>query len=373
MKIARIETYATERVALVRVLTDDGAEGFGQIPPPKPIPPVEILHTIIAPHFLGKNPWHIQALVHECLQQEYKFLGTFLYRALCGIDTAIYDLLGQVTQQPVCNLLGGKLRAEVPVYASRLTRDTTPEAEVERLLAAKSAGFRAAKIKIGGRMGADIDALPNRSERLIRLAREKLGADFALCADGNSGYTRHGAIKIGRVLEECGFYHFEEPCPFYDLDNMVEIAAALDIPVAGGEQDNSLPHLQRMIQQRAVDIIQCDVGYVGGITRARKVAEMAEVAGIPFTPHCANRSMLQLFTLHLTAAMPACHMFQEYAFRDGNKEQWSNEIYEPFPVPINGSLPVPDKPGWGVTILPEFLKKATLRASTPKVKAEAQP
>jgi L-alanine-DL-glutamate epimerase-like enolase superfamily enzyme len=366
MKIALIETYSSDRVAITRVVTDDGAEGFGQVPPPKPIPAVELLHNVIAPHFLGQNPWHIGALVHQCLQKEYKFLGTFLYRALCGVDTAVYDLLGKASGQPVCNLLGGKLRDEVPVYASRLTRDTTPEAEVERLLAAKAEGYCAAKIKIGGRMGADTDALPNRSPRLIKLAREALGDDFALCADGNSGYTRHGAIKIGRMLEDYGFYHFEEPCPFYDIENMIEITAALDIPVAGGEQDNNLPHMQRMIRDKAVDIIQGDVGYLGGLTRARKVAEMADIAGIPFTPHCANRSMLQLFTLHLTAAMPACHMFQEISFRDGKKEDWAKELYAPLPNPVNGVLRVPDAPGWGVTIQPDFLKKAQVRTSTMK-------
>ncbi len=101
MKITRIDTYLGSHQAVVRVSTDDGAEGIGQTAPSQPGITVDVLHEMVAPFFLGQNPWDLERLVERCLTQTYKFPSTFIYRALCGIDTALWDLLGQVTRQPV--------------------------------------------------------------------------------------------------------------------------------------------------------------------------------------------------------------------------------------------------------------------------------
>jgi L-alanine-DL-glutamate epimerase-like enolase superfamily enzyme len=363
MKITRIETLHNEKVAVVRVRTDDGAEGIGQTAPFHADITAQVLHRMVAPVFLHQNPWDLSVLVKRCLDQHYKFTGTFLYRALCGLDTAIWDLLGKMTGQPVYQLLGGKLRTRIPVYASSMLRTTTPEQEVQRISNAVSRhGFRCAKVKISGRMGQqDVDAAPGRSERLIPLLRDAVGEDIELKADANGGYSIHKAIQIGRLLEKHSYHHYEEPCPFMDVESTAAVAAALDIPVAGGEQDNSLHQFHRMIHVRAVDIVQPDVGYIGGVTRARRVAEMAEQAGIPCTPHCANPSMLQVFSLHLAASMPACYDYQEYWL--GDEDHWAHHVYEPVPQVRDGYLDVPNTPGWGVTLLPEFGKQAEITTS----------
>jgi L-alanine-DL-glutamate epimerase-like enolase superfamily enzyme len=363
MKITRIETLHTQQVAIVRVLTDAGAEGIGQTAPFHADITAQVLHRMVAPVFLNQNPWDLAVLVKRCLDQHYKFTGTFLYRALCGVDTAIWDLLGKITRQPVYQLLGGKLRDRIPVYGSSMLRTTTPEQEAQRISDAVSRyGFRCAKVKISGRMGQqDVDASPGRTERLIPYLREALGDEIELNADANGGYSVHKAIQIGRLLEKHGYHHYEEPCPFMDIESTAAVAAALDIPVAGGEQDNSLHQFDRMIKMRAVDIVQPDVGYIGGITRARRVAEMAEQAGIPCTPHCANPSMLQVFSLHLAAAMPACYDYQETWL--GEEDHWAQHVYEPLLQVYDGYLNVPDTPGWGITLLPEFLNEAQMTVS----------
>jgi L-alanine-DL-glutamate epimerase-like enolase superfamily enzyme len=102
---------------------------------------------------------------------------------------------------------------------------------------------------------------------------------------------------------------------------------------------------------RAVDILQPDICYLGGVSRARRVARMAEDTGIPCTPHCSNRSMLQVFTLHLAAAMPACHQYHEWGIED---TPWTEGIYEPELQVVDGVVAVPDEPGWGVHITPEY-------------------
>jgi L-alanine-DL-glutamate epimerase-like enolase superfamily enzyme len=362
MRITRIETLLAPKQVVVQVFTDDGLTGIGQTALRNEEVTAAVLHKMVAPVFLGQNPWDLQVLARQTLTKHYKFTGTFLYRALCGVETAVWDLLGKAVGQPVYQLLGGAIRTEIPVYASSLSREITPEQEAQRMTDLVSQyGFRCVKIKIGGRMGLDTDAAPGRTERIIPLMREALGDAIHISADANSAFSTHKAIKIGRLLEQYNYFHFEEPCPFAELENTALVADALDIPVAGGEQDNSLHHFKRMIDRRAVDIVQCDIGYIGGLSRARKVAEMAEMAGIPCTPHCPNRSLLQVFNLHLTAAMPACYHYQEW--RADTDQPWAEEIYEPLPEVVDGKVALSNRPGWGVTLQPGYLKKAEVHVS----------
>jgi L-alanine-DL-glutamate epimerase-like enolase superfamily enzyme len=168
------------------------------------------------------------------------------------------------------------------------------------------------------------------------------------------------AIRVGRLLEEYGYFRFEGPCPLPELEQTAQVAAALDVPVSGGEQDISLPQFHRMISGRAVDIVQPDVGYIGGISRARKVAVLAEAAGIPCTPHCANDSLLQGFSLHLAAAMPACTQYQEWSIET---TPWTQGVYEPALRVVDGRVDAPTAPGWGVQLDPAFVREAELTTS----------
>jgi L-alanine-DL-glutamate epimerase-like enolase superfamily enzyme len=291
----------------------------------------------------------------------YKFPSSFLHRALAGVDTALWDILGKVVGQPVSKLIGGHARTSVPMYGSSMLRTTTPEEEAERLqdLVARH-GYRAVKIRVGDPMGRDVDAAPHRTERIVPLVREALGDDVDISADANGGFSVGRAIRVGRLLEDHGYFHFEEPCPFPELEQTAQVAAALDVPVSGGEQDISLPQFHRMISGRAVDIVQPDVGYIGGISRARKVAVLAEAAGIPCTPHCANDSLLQVFSLHLAAAMPACTQYQEWSIET---TPWTQGVYEPALRVVDGRVDAPTAPGWGVQLDPAFVREAEVITS----------
>lgn len=309
MIINRIETPLAPTQAVARIFTSDGLEGIGQTGCFKAHLTANVLHELVAPYFLGRNPWDVQTLIGQCLTKIYKFSRTFLYRALCGVDTAIYDLLGKVTGQPVYRQLGRDERAEIPVYASSTEPSSRPEDEAERLAGVVAEhGFGSVKIKIGGRMGQDVDALPGRTEQLIPLMHENLGDEIDLAADANGAFSVSKAILVGRRLETYNYYHFEGPRPFQEIANIARVAAALDLAVAGGEQDNVLPHIQRMVDLGAVDVLQFDVCYLGGVTRTRRVAARAENDGIPCTPHCVNQSLVHVFTLHLVAAQPATNI-----------------------------------------------------------------
>jgi L-alanine-DL-glutamate epimerase-like enolase superfamily enzyme len=363
MIITRIETHLGRQQAIVRVFTDDGAEGIGQTSTYGAAITVQTLHTMVAPFFLGQNPWDVERLVERTIRNQHKFPGTFLHRALCGIDTAIYDLLGKVTGQPVYRLLGGLERAEVPMYASSMRRESTPEEEIERFQQQIDAhGFRAVKIKIGTMMGRDEDASPGRTEQFIALARTELGDDIAINADGNGGYSAAKAIRVGRMLEHYAYFHYEEPCNWVDKEATKQVADALDIAVAGGEQDFDLQAFRRMIEHRVVDIVQPDIGYLGGVSQVRKVAQMADIAGIACTPHCANRT-LQMFTLHIAAAMPACYQYHEWSIEENDGQAWANEVWEEELEVKNGVVKVPDAPGWGLSVQPSFLAGAAMQVS----------
>lgn len=363
MKITSIETFRRDdNMALVRVRTDDGAEGWGQTSPYIASQSSALIESTVAPFFLGTDPWDLEATIDKMVLATYKTYGSTLWRALCGVDTAIWDLLGQVTGQPVYRLIGGKLRDRIPVYGSSMRRDISPEEEADRLTGLReSHGFRAFKIRIGNVMGRDVDVYPGRTEEIVRVARERLGHDVVLHADANGGYSVAAAIRVGRILEEFDFGHFEEPCPYPQIENTARVASALDIPVAAGEQDQLLEQFHRIINSHGVDIIQPDIGYVGGVSRARKVTSMAEAAGMPATPHCANQSMLQLFTLHLAASQPSVHQFQEW-----NIEPWSwyEGIFTGLPPVVDGHVTLSEAPGWGVEVNKDFLASATKTLST---------
>jgi len=357
VRIDEVVSYTTDDLVAVVVRTDDGVEGVGQTAPRHAAVTAHVLHDIVVPYFLGRDPWDLEALVDRFLREHYKYGGGFLLRALGGVETALWDVLGKSAGRPVYQLLGGAVRDAVPVYASSMSRAVTPEAEADRLgqLIADH-GFGCVKVRIGGRMGRDRDAWPGRTEAIIPFVRRKLGPDVDINADANSGFSAARAIQVGRLLEEHRYHHFEEPCEFSHLERTAEVAAALDIAVAGGEQDTSLAQFQRMLTIGAVDIVQPDVGYIGGVSRARRVALMAEAAGKPCTPHCANQSMLQVFTLHLAAAMPSCSQYQEWGIE---KNAWAEGVYEPLPQVDDGKVPLPSGAGWGFELTPEFRRRAT--------------
>lgn len=358
--ICSIETFVSGSICVVRVRSDDGLEGYGQAAPSQPGITAEVLHTLVAPHFLGQDPWALASLVEHCVRAEYKYLGTFLFRALGGVDTALWDLQGKALQKPVYMLLGGRARESVRLYASSMSRETTPKEEVARLLAAiDKHGFRCAKVKIGVRNGRDAED-GGRTSELVPLARRELGETVELSADANGGYSPAGAIRVGRLLESEGYYHLEEPCPCWELDNIGYVARSLDLPIGAGEQEFSLEIVRRMVAERLVDVIQPDICYMGGLTRARRVAEMADIAGMPCTPHCSNHSLVQVFTAHFVTAMPACAQFQEWSIED---QRAASGLFSPFPVPDDGAILLDDTPGWGVEISPTFLERAERRLS----------
>ena len=360
--IEKIETWTRGAYGIVRITTRDGQEGYGQLSPFEPDITATVLHRQVARHVLGSDPSQIDALVDRCIDANMKFPWSYLCRALAGIDTALWDLYGSIRQMPVCALLGGKTDP-FPVYGSSMRRDISPEAEGARLARLRDTyGFTAFKVRVGQPQGHDIDAAPNRTETLIPTVRKAVGDSVALMADGNSCYTPPRAIEVGRRMEEHGYYWFEEPCPYWELEWTAEVAATLQMNVAGGEQDNDMAQWRRMIRTDAVDVVQPDLCYIGGFTRAWRVAQMAHQANKQVVPHSANLSMVTLFALHFMAAIPNAGPFVEFSIEDLENSHRA-DLYLPALKVQEGKVRLPEGPGWGVEIAPSWLSGADYRKS----------
>lgn len=358
MRIARVESFGTRDVALVRVTADDGAEGWGQVAPYNADITVRVLHRQVAPHALGRDALDVDGLVDLVPEREHKFPGSYLNRALAGVETALWDLRGKVEGKSVCELLGGKPR-RVRAYASSMRRDISPREEAERLVALRERhGFDAFKVRVGKECGRDEDEWPGRTEELVPAVRAALGDDATLLVDANSAYTPARAIEVGRMLEGHGVVHFEEPCPYWELDWTREVTAALDLDVAGGEQDWDPGIWRRMVETRVVDVVQPNVCYAGGLTKALRIAALAREAGLPCTPHSANQSLVLVFTLHLLGAIENAGPYVEYSIEPDSYYPWQVGLYEPVPAVVDGAVEIPAGPGWGVEISPAWLERA---------------
>jgi L-alanine-DL-glutamate epimerase-like enolase superfamily enzyme len=366
MKIHSIETFCTRDVGLVRVTADDGAQGWGQVSTYHSDISAAVLHRQVAVHALGRDISSLASLgglLDDIYEKEYKFPGSYMCRALGGLDTAIWDLHGKLQGRSVCELLGGTPRP-LRVYASSMKRDIQPQAEAERFLRLRDRhGYDAFKFRVGAECGHDRDEWPGRTEQIIPTLRRALGDEVDLLADGNSCYRPETAIAVGRMLQDHGICHFEEPCPYWELDWTREVAAALDLDVTGGEQDNSMALWKHMIDTRVMDVVQPDICYLGGIERTLRVARMAQAAGLPCTPHSANLSLVVIFTLHLAGALENAGPYVEFSIEEADYYPWQYGIYTEFPVARDGKVQIPAGPGWGVEISPDWLQRAQYQIS----------
>ncbi|MEM9958183.1 MAG: mandelate racemase/muconate lactonizing enzyme family protein [Pseudomonadota bacterium] len=363
-RIAKLETFSNEFVCFVRLTTDAGEVGWGQTSTYNADITATIFHRQVAPWALGADAFEILPLVELVEAREHKFPGSYRCRALAGLDTAMWDLRGKVEGKPVVELISGKA-GPLRAYASSMKRDVTPEDEADRLVRLRDAkGFDAFKWRVGAECGQDVDEWPGRTEAVVQTVSRALGDGVSKLVDANSGFSPARAIEVGRLLEAEGIGHFEEPCPYWKLEQTKQVSDALSLDVTGGEQDWDLATWERMIAMRAVDIVQPDVMYMGGLSRILQVAEMAATAGLPCTPHCANLSLVTICTMHLLGAIPNAGKYLEFSIEGPDYYPWQEGLFlgDPFRIE-DGRATIPDAPGWGVEINPEWLATAAHQVS----------
>jgi L-alanine-DL-glutamate epimerase-like enolase superfamily enzyme len=353
--IESIELLRKDREYIVRVRSKDGAEGVA-LTNDRAQYLYPIFNRLVAPYFIGKDARDLESHLFEVYRyrSNYKLQGLALWCPVAWVEFALLDMMGRVSGKSFGQLFGGVVRQQVPFYIASGRRDSTPEEEVEYLagLVAET-GAKAVKFRVGGRMSRNADAMPGRTEKLIPLARKRLGDDIDIHADANSSYDPPKAIEVGRMLEDINAVYFEEPCPFDHLEDTKKVTDALAIPVAGGEQEFSQRRFRWSIYNHGVDIVQPDLQYYGGLIRSTRVARMAALAGMPTTIHISGGFGF-VYMLHFASFTPDIGKYQEY--KKGT-ERYSSWFDPPLKI-SDGSITVPKGPGVGIKDIKELLKGA---------------
>ena len=367
MKIKKLETFTKPFVSFVKVTTDSGNFGYGQMSTYHSDITAKIFHKQVAPWVLGK-PWDdFEDLENFILEKEHKFPGSYILRAIAGLDTALWDMKGRIERKPIVSLLGGKT-GRLKIYGSSMKRDITPQAEANRFKKLHdSLGINAFKYRIGAECGRGEDEWQGRSEKIIRIINKNLDSNINKLVDANSCFAPRRAIELGHILEDNGVTHYEEPCPYWEPEQTLEVTNALKIDVAGGEQDCDLRIWKDMIDRKIVNIIQPDIMYMGGLTRSLKVAKMAAAVNIPCTPHAANLSLVTICTMHFLKAIPNAGKYLEFSIEGTDYYPWQQKLFLDNPFSVKeGNITITDTPGWGVIINPEWLERSEYAVSTIK-------
>jgi L-alanine-DL-glutamate epimerase-like enolase superfamily enzyme len=339
----------------VRVRSKDGAEGIsvddGRMNVLHPI-----LNRLVIPYFIGKDARDLEEHLFQVYRHEsnYKLQGLALWCPVALVEFAILDMLGRIAGKPLGDMLGGIKRTSIPFYVASGRRDTTPEQEIDYLKSLiHQTGAKAVKYRLGGRMSRNEDAMPGRTDKLIPLSRKALGDKMVILTDANSSYDPSKAIEVGRMLEDIGSIHYEEPCPFDDFAATKKVTDTLKIPIALGEQESSHWRFRDMIRDHVADIVQPDLFYYGGLIRSLRVARMAEAADLPTMPHLSGGFGF-VYLLHFASCAGKMSSWQEYKKGAETYGKW-------FDPPIrtkDGALNVPKRPGVGIANPQEILKDA---------------
>jgi L-alanine-DL-glutamate epimerase-like enolase superfamily enzyme len=355
--VESLELLRTGKTFLLRSRSKDGVEAVSVPHPSRTATTWPILVKNLIPAFVGQDARQLENLIWEAYRRSdnYKLQGLALWVGVAAIEINLLELLCRSAAKPIAELFGKRLRDDIPVYYASGNRGNTPEAEIEYLEKLRSqSGAKALKFRLGGRMSRNADSLPGRSEALIALARKHFGDGFTLYADSNSSYDAAEGIRIGRIMQDHGYAFYEEPCEFDDLWSTKQVADALTMPVAGGEQEFSMHRWRWMIANRGVDIVQPDLHYGGGLLRATRVARMAAAAGMTVVPHMSGGGLGYLDVVHFASFTPNIGPYQEFK---GNTDL-------PVSCPTsslkceNGVVRCPTGVGYGVEIDPAFIKKA---------------
>ncbi|MEM7656376.1 MAG: enolase C-terminal domain-like protein [Bacteroidota bacterium] len=344
-RIELIEVEKEQKVWFLRAFSQDGAMGLVPVNSRMKVL-VPMLEELVMPFFVGKDALEIETLIDDVYRdgRNYKFAGMPFLNCVGHVELAILDLLGKMGGHPVADFFGTMDRYEIPVYYSTFDRENSAEVYIENLQRElEGTNFQAIKLKIGGRMSNNADCIPGRTEKLIPLARKTFGDAMTIYVDSNGSYDVPKAMEVGKLLQDYGVAFFEEPCPWQDYAGTKAVADALDMVVAGGEQDNSLYHFAEMIQNRTVDLIQPDMAYNGGFIRALRVAKMAEQVGMSITPHSPRSGPDASYMLHLAALTPNMGPFQEY-----KPHNYPEGLFFDSSPKVDGVMTVPRGAGWGI-------------------------
>jgi D-galactarolactone cycloisomerase len=358
--------YSRRTCHLVRVTTDESLTGLGEAFGGGGIAfaNAAIVEHVLRPLVLGRDPREIAVIWHQAynLMRDHGQKGMPI-QALSALDIALWDILGKSTGLPLYRLLGGPFRTRFKAYGYgmmfRHVRDLVSEFEREAASIA-ALGFTATKMKVGMGRAKDIE--------LASAVRRGAGDKLKLMADANHAYMAGEAIQVGQGLRDLGFYWFEEPVAPEDYEGYRDVKAALPgLLIAGGEAEFTRWGFRELLGRRCVDLVQPEVCGAGGVSEFQKIATLASTFGIPLIPHVWGCAVTIALNMHLIAALPdapgGLYQFEPMLEYDTTPNRFREQLLaEPLDVlgqvkMSGGWVTVPDKPGIGVELDEDFVKK----------------
>ncbi len=367
--IESVELLRDRDNCICRVRSKDGAEGISVGHPFISKQSYPVFADRLIPFFTGKDAHDLDRLIYRISEESVKVQGVPFCVQMATLEFAILDMLGNIANKPAGLLIGDMLNPKVFIYLGNHLADfRNKEPEVSLALMAQDVEktqARAIKLRAGrgDNLASDIDNAPGRTEKLIRMAREKFGDDMVLMIDGNGSYSVSEAIRIGKILEEYHYYFYEEPLPWDWYQEQKIVEQALAIPMAGGEEEFGMHAFRYLIGNEVFQIVQPDLFYFGGMIRTMKVARMAAAAGLQITPHISGGGLGYAYMLQMVSVCPAAaeyHEFKMFNHRDANGTVIPVESKAEKFESIDGVIKVPSGSGLGVEIDPDYIRTHAL-------------
>jgi galactonate dehydratase len=368
MKITSVKTAATRGHGMhlwVKIETDAGITGIGEC--------VHGGHQAIAiiqqfaPQLVGRDPFAIDAIFEE-FRRARVFDGGFagaLITALTGIEIALWDVKGKALNTPVVELLGGKFRDKIRVYADCQVAPGMNFDEIKKVVDdVLERGFTALKIDLDigayGYRGSEVAHFEKdkfnytagqwEHERMVKLAEMVVtaaGPNIDVACDVHTRLDVPSAIRLARDLEQFHLMWLEEPVPAENVDAMREVKRTTTVPICSGENLYLRHGFRELLEKQAVDIIMPDIPKCGGLSECRKIANMAELYYIPFAPHNVASPIGTMASAHVCASVPN---FLVLEFHWLHRDYWTTIIQEKEDIIKDGFITLTDRPGIGVEL-----------------------
>ena len=329
---------------LVKVFTDEGITGYGEAFRYPPAAVSTCIEEGLKPHLLGENPMHVERLwnlMYNITSGEWGRKGTPLH-AISGVEIALWDIIGKYRNLPVYEMLGGLCKDKIKAYAT-LPKYEKPEDVATIALRCMEQGYTAIKLHQGG----------DTVIETLKLIRQAIGYDIVLMVDVIDGaWIPRQAVEKAKEMEQYGVFWLEEPVwPTDDYDGLAYVKDKSNIPIAAGENEYTHYGFREMIAKRAVDIVQPSVTKAGGILECRKIFALTEAWNLQIEPHSPYLGPGIAATLHLSLS----NMRSEYVEIKYSPPE--APFIQPSLRPERGYVTVPDKPGLGIEIDEDVVKK----------------
>ena len=359
MPTVKIETIETEVVEVnhrgnwlfVKVHADDGTVGVGEASHGRDDSRVQHLIETLKPALVGWNPFQLEAF----RQRFYIDTESHTYHtALSGIEQAMCDLIGKVLDVPSYQLLGGKCRAKIRLYANinRATVDRSPSGFASNAERAVAEGFTAIKCApfddvstANISSGSLTPAIRSGIDR-IRTIRAAIGGDVDLMVDCHSRFNPGILIQVAKELEDLHLFWIEDAVPLHNLDAFAHMSRSIGIPIATGERLRTPTDFDILLRSAEVDYILPDVKHVGGITGLKKIATLAAARNVMMTPHNPSGPVATAASVQCMTSVPNFAIL-EYAW---GEVEWRASLISPPEKIVDGFIEVPDRPGLGITL-----------------------